>query len=580
MSALSGKGVVALRDVWHRLRPLMGGGVAPVVALTGVSVAAGLAEAGVLAVVAQIAAAMVLGESSLQSDLGPVSWDISIGAALLAAFGLAVVRLALSLCLAWLPARVSADVQAHLRRDLFDAYTEASWTAQSREREGYLQELMTNQITQATNAVLNVATVLSAGAIFLALTVSSFVISVPIALFVLLSAALVFVALRPLNRWGRDAARRLSEANVEHAADVSEWVRLGEESHVFGIGAASRDRVDTQIEASRNAYFHYQLTSRAGVASYQSAIVLLIVAGLAVLYAVDPDNLAALGAAVLILVRAGFYGQQVQGSYHSLLQMMPYLDRLEAAIADYRSSVEGTGDEPLPEIRSVALDRVGYAYRNGRPVLQSVELQVEAGQAVGVIGPSGAGKSTLVQLLLRLRTPSQGAYLVNGSDAARFVASDWHRRVSYVPQEPKVFQGSVADNIRFFRDLDDDAVERAARAAHIHDAIVAMPDGYSTVIGQRADAVSGGQRQRICLARALAGNPDLLVLDEPTSALDPASEAAVMASLAELRGKVTLVVVAHRPALLGICDHVVTLRDGEVIPLEVRDGDGTDTPGP
>jgi ABC-type multidrug transport system fused ATPase/permease subunit len=197
-------------------------------------------------------------------------------------------------------------------------------------------------------------------------------------------------------------------------------------------------------------------------------------------------------------------------------------------------------------------------------VLFDVTFSVNAGESIGTVGPTAAGKSTLVQLLLRLRDPDSGAYLVNGAMASTFARSDWQRRVAYVSQDPRVFHGSVADNIRFFRDLDQITVERAARQAYIHDEIIAMPNGYETVIGQRADAVSGGQRQRICLARALAAKPDILVLDEPTSSLDLESEAAVQRSLADLRGRVTLFIVAHRLTTLIGCDRVLVIGAGRV----------------
>jgi ABC-type multidrug transport system fused ATPase/permease subunit len=122
----------------------------------------------------------------------------------------------------------------------------------------------------------------------------------------------------------------------------------------------------------------------------------------------------------------------------------------------------------------------------------------------------------------------------------------------------------VADNIRYYRDASDADVESAARLAHVHDDIAAMPAGYATVIGQRADAVSGGQRQRICLARALLWQPDVLILDEPTSALDLASEAAVRSSLGDLRGHVTIFIVAHRLPLLEICDRTLVLEHGRI----------------
>jgi ABC-type multidrug transport system fused ATPase/permease subunit len=136
--------------------------------------------------------------------------------------------------------------------------------------------------------------------------------------------------------------------------------------------------------------------------------------------------------------------------------------------------------------------------------------------------------------------------------------------VSYVPQEPRLIHGTVAENIRFYRDLSDDVVHRAAHLAQIHEEIETWPLGYQTIISQRAQAVSGGQRQRLCLARALAGTPLMLVLDEPTSALDARSEALVQESLAALKGRLTLFVIAHRLSTLRLCDRVMVLRDGKL----------------
>ena len=168
-------------------------------------------------------------------------------------------------------------------------------------------------------------------------------------------------------------------------------------------------------------------------------------------------------------------------------------------------------------------------------MLSDISFEAHGGEAVGVIGPSGAGKSTLVQILLNLRAPDEGRYLINGVPVLQFRQNDWQARVAYVPQEPRLVHASVAENIRYFRDLDDDALVRAARLARIHEDIVSWPSGYETIVGPRADAVSGGQQQRICLARALAAQPEILILDEPTSALDPRSEALIQESLTALQ---------------------------------------------
>lgn len=553
-----------MTDAWRRIRPLLGDRSAPVFLLAGGSVLAGLAEAGVLALVAQVAAAMVADDPNITADLGPLALDISITAALTAAFVFALVRLVLQVLVSYLPARISADVQARLRHDLFTTYSRASWPVQADEPDGHLQELMTSQVDQASLGVLNVALLLSAAAMFLTLTASAFVLSVPVALVVLVSAVAMFALLRPLNRRGRFAARDLSQANMDHAAGVSESVRLAEESHVFGTVDAQRARVGALIENTRAAFFRFVVSARLAATTYQSLAIVVVVVGVAGLHAADVGNIAALGAVVLLLVRAGTYGQQIQGSYHGLHQMLPYLDRLEGAVERYSAAAEPEGGEQLTGIETIGFESVGFSYNRGQHALRDITFEIDGGETVGVVGPSGAGKSTLVQLLLRLREPDSGVFLVNGRPAGTFARQEWQRRVAYVSQEPRVFQGTVAENIRYFRPLDGTAVERAARLAHIHDDVVAMPAGYDTVIGQRADAVSGGQRQRICLARALAGEPDLLVLDEPTSALDMASEAAVQASLAEMHGRLTLIIVAHRISTLSTCDRVLVLGDGTV----------------
>jgi ATP-binding cassette subfamily B protein len=203
-------------------------------------------------------------------------------------------------------------------------------------------------------------------------------------------------------------------------------------------------------------------------------------------------------------------------------------------------------------------------------VLRDVSFETAGAQAIGIIGPSGAGKSTLVQILLQLRTPVEGRYLINGESGEQFARADWHRLVSYVPQEPRLLHASVADNIRYFRDLDDTAVERAARLARIHDDVIEWASGYDTLVGPRADAVSGGQQQRICLARALAAAPEMLVLDEPTSALDPHSETLIQESLNTLRDELTLFIIAHRMSTLDICDRVMVIVDGRLVAFDTR----------
>jgi ABC-type multidrug transport system fused ATPase/permease subunit len=553
-----------VRTGLRQLRMLCGDRTGPAAALVVASILAGLAEASVLALLAEVAAAMVQGAHKLSTDIGPARLDMSLGTALALAIALAFARLLLGLVIARLPARIAADVQARWRRELFDAFAGASWAVQSRDREGHLQELMTNQVNQAMQAALQVVASLSGGAIFLALVAAAFVLNPLLALIIFVTAFCLFWLMRPISRLGRSAAKDLSQTSMNYAAELSEMVRLSEDAHVFGAGNAYRKRMGDWIETGRRDYFRYQWTGGLVRNIYQSLVMVLIVLGLTGLYLASASNVAALGAVVLMLVRATSYAQQFQGGFHALNQVLPYTERLEAATQRYRASAPPSGNLSVPPIESITFDDVSFAYRPDRKALRGVSFNVSAGEAIGIVGPSGAGKSTLIQLLLQLREPDDGRYLINGLPAGSLRQSDWHQTVAYVAQESRVMHGTVADNIRFFRELDDAAVQRAASLAHIHDEIMQLPSGYDPVISQVGDAVSGGQRQRICIARALAGEPQVLVLDEPTSALDMASEVAVRAALQELQGQITMFVAAHRLSALRNCNRVLVLAHGSV----------------
>jgi ATP-binding cassette, subfamily B, bacterial len=547
-----------------QLRALVGDRHRSVAALAIVSVLSGLTEAGILAIVAQAASSLVEGVKRVHTHIGPFHIDATVGTLLMMALILAVVRLALQVPISYLPPRIAADVQARLRKDLFGAFTRASWGAQSRDREGHLQEMMTSQVVQATLGALQTGILITALLTFLVLIVSALTLNAVGAGVVLTAAILLFALLRPLNALGHRCARSLSQAQMGYASGIGEAVRVAEETQVFGVTAAQRSRINNLVDTAQNLFFRTQLIGRLAPNIYQSLIFLIIVLGLVGLNAAGAEHVASLGAVVLLLVRAGTYGQQIQSGYQFIRQALPFVERLQEAERRYVASSPVTGSQPLPRVRALAFEDVSFAYQPGRPVLSGVSFEVNSGEAVGVVGPSGAGKSTLVQILLQLRTPDHGRYLVNGVAAEQFASGDWHRRIAYVPQEPRLLHASVADNIRYFRSVDDDAVERAARLARIHDDVVKWSDGYDTIVGPRADAVSGGQQQRICLARALAAQPEVLVLDEPTSALDPRSEMLIQDSLIALKGEMTLFIIAHRISTLDMCDRVMVIVDGRL----------------
>jgi ATP-binding cassette, subfamily B, bacterial len=550
--------------LWAQLRPLLGDRRGTIVMLAITSVLSGAAEAGVLTIVAQVATSLVNGTTHVRFDKGPLHIQVTVGTLLAIAFVLAVVRVALQVAASYIPARAAAEVQGRLRRGLFDAFTHASWDIQSRDREGHLQEMMTSQIMQASNGALQATTLISWLFTFAVLVASALVLNLIAAGIVLVAAMLLFVLMRPLNSFGARSARAYSEAQMSYASGVSEANRVTEETRVFGVANAQRSRIGKLIATADELFFRTQFVARLVPNTYQSLVYLVLIAGLAVLHETGSNHVASLGAVVLLLVRAGLYGQQIQASYTFVRQAAPFIDRLDEAEKRYRASIPPRGETSMPEVKTLAFESVSFAYQPSRPVLSDISFEIDGGEAIGIIGPSGAGKSTLVQILLNLREPDNGKYLVNGLAAQQFRQDEWQARVAYVPQEPRLVHASVAENIRYFRDLSDDAVEQAARQARIHDDIMSWPHEYETVVGPRADAVSGGQCQRICLARALAAKPHILILDEPTSALDPRSEILIQESLNALKRSVMLFIIAHRMSTLEVCDRVMVVIDGHI----------------
>jgi ATP-binding cassette subfamily B protein RaxB len=218
--------------------------------------------------------------------------------------------------------------------------------------------------------------------------------------------------------------------------------------------------------------------------------------------------------------------------------------------------------EPAPA--ALELREVSFRYADGEPeVLSGCSLRIEPGEAVAIVGPSGCGKTTLLKLMLGIHAPQAGEIRLGDQALGQIGLQDWRRRIGTVMQDDQLFAGSLRDNIAFFDpEADQDWIEQCAKAACVHEDIMAMPMGYESLIGDMGSSLSGGQRQRLLLARALYKRPAFLFLDEATSALDVERERQVNASLRQL--SITRIVIAHRPETIAAAQRVITLHQGRV----------------
>jgi ATP-binding cassette subfamily B protein len=525
----------------------------------------GFVEAGIVLVVVQAGLALATGEPPngnslpLSSILGP-----SVFRLLLGGLGLVCIRLGLQVATAFLEARLSVRVLGSLRRALIDRYLRSGWPIQSSRREGYLEDLV---FAKAYRGSLGAFLLITASAAMsnLVILLATTVLVLPAAAGVAgLAVAALIAALRPVRGALRTQSTTRNQAEAEFLGKVSEASRVVKSIDVFGVDRASAGRLDASMQTSLRAERRVRFLEAGTSGAFQSMAMGMVLIGLIVLERTSAAAFDQLGAVVLLLLRAFSFAQQAQNGLNGMAEAAPTL----AALANDIDLSQNAGNNQRPsrlKVTSIEFDSVSFAYEGKATLFSNFSAVFARPALVGVVGPSGAGKSTFIELLLGLRPPTSGVVKCGTEDVRLLSPHAWSSAIGYVPQDADIVEATIADNIRFFRsDLSDNAVVVAARSAGIHDEIIALPNGYQTVIGPRAETMSGGQRQRIAIARALAGEPQILALDEPTSALDSNSQERVLDALGALRHRALTFVVTHQTSMLRKCDYVLIVKDGRV----------------
>ena len=243
------------------------------------------------------------------------------------------------------------------------------------------------------------------------------------------------------------------------------------------------------------------------------------------------------------------------------------LDRIREIRQMATEDEEDAVRRPLPEVRGdVTCEGVCFEYVEGVPVLRDVSFEAKAGTTTALVGSSGSGKSTLISLVLAFNRPKSGRVTVDGLDLESLRLRDYRKHLGVVLQENFLFDGTVADNIRFARpDATPDEIRRVSRVAHCDEFISEFKDGYDTVVGERGVKLSGGQRQRVAIARAILADPRILILDEATSSLDSESEGFIQDGLRSLRHGRTTFVIAHRLSTIQSADQILVIERGEIV---------------
>lgn len=393
--------------------------------------------------------------------------------------------------------------------------------------------------------------------------------------YVAILSVIVLVSLALINE--KLTSKMLGEANGENMAAMNFTTKnLRNAEVVESMGMLTRLRDRWQERNRRVLAMQGIASDRSGIVTSISKtfrlIVQSLVLGLGAYLALQNEISPGLMIAGSILLgRALAPIDQMIGVWKQFVSARSQYERLNQVLS---SIAEEPEKMPLPAPKGdVTADNLLVAAPGSRTaIIKGVSFQVPAGSMVGIIGPSASGKSTLARAMLGIWSSMGGKMRLDGADVYSWVREELGPYVGYLPQDIELFEGSISENIARFGEVDANEVVKAARMAGVHEMVLSLPDGYDTVIGATGGGLSGGQRQRIGLARAIYGQPRLIVLDEPNSNLDDQGEAALSVALKALKETgATVFVITHRATVLSVVDKLMVLKEGTIAMFGDRD---------
>jgi ABC-type multidrug transport system fused ATPase/permease subunit len=485
----------------------------------------------------------------------------------------------------FLTSRISQNLSARLRKKLFDQLQRLSLDWHGKQKKGDLVQRITGDIANVEKVVTD-GLIDSFGAILTFVTAIYYMIITQwqLTLFNVVLLPALFVIIFAYQKGIKAAAKRASKALGEVADVAAEDVGAITVLKAFSLEDREAMRFNKYVGKSRQA----GLDAGGLQAQFTPVVNVLVTLGTAFIigmgalaipqphifpiinWPVDPRQLVTVGALTLFI-----------GFLKNLFQPMKDLSKLANVATSAAAGAERMQEvlDQAPEITESAtpysgpqrfrgdilFQNVVFGYTPERPILKGINLHIPAGKKVALVGLSGGGKTTLIKLIPRFYEVNQGSVKIDSIDNRIIPLTILRRNVSQVLQESVLFEGTILENIKLGRpEATYDEIVAAAQQAHIHETIMALPDGYETKVRERGKNFSGGQRQRLAIARAILTNSPILVLDEPTASLDVEAEVEVLRAIDTLVVGRTVLMISHRLSTLGNVDEIIVLKDGQI----------------